>query len=138
MMELRLVRFVDTGRETRGMLMVDDMPFCFTIEPTWRGNARNVSCIPLGEYPVEVVRSPKFGEVVGLREVPDRDAILIHPGNKVEQTEGCILPYLPGASEYPSTTALKRLLHLLRPEIHVILKVESIYDSRPCIQEPSV
>ena len=36
------------------------------------GNRRNVSCIPEGDYPCRLVRSPRFGTVYHVRGVPGR------------------------------------------------------------------
>lgn len=62
-----------------------------TIELPWRDNMRRISCIPSGEYIVVPHISPKFGWSLWLKDVPDRSAILIHIGNFVDDTLGCIL-----------------------------------------------
>lgn len=73
-----------------------------TVELPWRENRSNVSCIPAGEYQCSIVRSPRFGRVFHVRDVPGRSAILIHAGNFAGDEKrgwrtnsyGCILPGL--------------------------------------------
>uniref|UniRef100_A0A6H1ZZH4 DUF5675 domain-containing protein n=1 Tax=viral metagenome TaxID=1070528 RepID=A0A6H1ZZH4_9ZZZZ len=72
---------------------------CFSLEPPWRGNQSNISCIPKGEYQVEFSYSPHFGHVYRVLNVPNRFNILIHSGNYggdrslglISDTYGCIL-----------------------------------------------
>lgn len=52
-----------------------------TLELPWRGNRRKLSCIPAGQYHCALVRSPRFGRVYHVQDVPGRDAILIHAAN---------------------------------------------------------
>ncbi len=65
---------------------------CVTMEPPWANNKPNVSCIPPGEYQAHWHKSPRYGWVYALLGVPGRSHILIHPGNIVTHTKGCILP----------------------------------------------
>lgn len=73
-----------------------------TIELPKRGNRRNFSCIPAGDYDCRLVRSPRFGSVYLLQAVPGRSAVLIHSGNLAgdrqlgwrTHSHGCILPGL--------------------------------------------
>ena len=88
----RLVRDTPSpDRETEGVLSFGDQTL-FTLERPWLGNAEGISCIPEGEYPVALMFSPHFNrEMPHLLGVPDRSDILIHWGNFVENTHGCIL-----------------------------------------------
>ena len=64
---------------------------CRTLEQAWRGNARNISCIPAGTYPVVLEYSPHFdAELNELKLVPGRSEVKIHVANYVKQLEGCI------------------------------------------------
>lgn len=65
---------------------------CVTMEPPWRDNVANESCIPRGEYLCVWHKSPRYGWVYAVTGVPDRTHILIHPGNIAQHTLGCILP----------------------------------------------
>jgi hypothetical protein len=62
-----------------------------TLEKPWISNNRNVSCIPEGVYKVSRHYSPTFKECFHVQSVPGRSEILIHPGNFVENSRGCIL-----------------------------------------------
>jgi hypothetical protein len=62
----------------------------FTLELPWKNNERRVSCIPKGSYKLKLHTSPKFGKCFWVNDVPNRDAILIHPANYTRQLLGCI------------------------------------------------
>lgn len=68
---------------------------CYVMEPPWRDNRANVSCIPVGDYDVTYLprsASGKYKDCYHVHNVPKRFAILIHKGNTVRDTMGCILP----------------------------------------------
>lgn len=79
---------------------VPDAPTFVTMERPWKDNMVYVSCIPPGIYPLrkrtsEVVRRASNGQYARgweVCDVPGRTYIMIHPGNSIEDTEGCILP----------------------------------------------
>lgn len=93
-----LFRMKRSDQGTRGMLVTEGFS-CHTLELPWRNNERSISCIPPGEYPVEIRISPKYGEIYWVKDVPDRTFILIHSGNWAGDTSkgykthvnGCIL-----------------------------------------------
>jgi hypothetical protein len=71
-----------------------------SLELPWKDNARNVSCIPVGEYDCAHMYSPRFlRRLYRVLEVPGRDGILFHSGNVAgdksiglrSEVEGCIL-----------------------------------------------
>jgi hypothetical protein len=45
----------------------------------------------MGAYDLEMWNSDKFGHCLHVKDVPDRDCILIHAGNYNRDTHGCIL-----------------------------------------------
>jgi hypothetical protein len=64
---------------------------CKTLERPWKDNARDVSCVPAGEYPVVREYSPHFDQDLNeLKLVPGRNECKIHVANYVMQLEGCI------------------------------------------------
>lgn len=65
---------------------------CVGLELPYKGNERNISCIPEGVYPTEKIDSPNFGDAFAIEGVPNRDLIRIHAGNYTHQTRGCPLP----------------------------------------------
>lgn len=80
---------------TIGKLYVDGVYFCDTLENPVRPEGvkiPNETAIPYGIYEVIVNFSPKFKRVLPrLLNVPMFDGILIHRGNSVKDTSGCIL-----------------------------------------------
>lgn len=86
----------DTG--TFGELVIDDQKFTSGELPP-RGNAKDLSSIPAGEYLCKWQWSPKWKrDVYHLQDVPGRTVIEIHPANHFGDTalglhaevDGCI------------------------------------------------
>lgn len=90
-MVIVLARVARSEAGTFGVLVHDYMPFAVTLELPWRDNASDVSCIPSGEYICRRIQSPKFGETFEVCDVPNRQHILLHRGNTIPDTHGCIL-----------------------------------------------
>lgn len=65
---------------------------CVGLELPWLDNKFRVSCIPAGNYKAVKHVSPKFGDSFWIKDVPARSGILIHRGNFVRNTAGCLLP----------------------------------------------
>jgi hypothetical protein len=93
-MTIRVLRTIDNGKQTNGVLYVEKdnkiLFECYTLELPWKDNQRRVSCIPQGTYKAVKHRSPKFGNSIWIKDVPNRSEILIHPANYVRQLLGCI------------------------------------------------
>lgn len=93
---MNLIRSKSTDQGTPGKL---DFGGLVTIELPWRNNQRMISCIPTGVYPLAIVQSPKFGEVLSVSGILDRDLVRIHYGNWAGDTslgfksdsDGCII-----------------------------------------------
>ncbi len=95
-MELTLQRKWFTEKSTIGALAVDGAFECFTLEDKQRAPDEpklfGQTAIPLGRYEVAITHSPRFGiDMPLLLEVPGFQGVRIHPGNRPEDTEGCIL-----------------------------------------------
>lgn len=87
---ITLERFAYTPEMgTFGKLTFRDFT-CYTLEPSWRGNAPGISCIPEGVYSASRYNSPSRGPVWQLNQVPGRSYIQIHPANIADELEGCI------------------------------------------------
>ncbi len=86
-----IIRVVQSDQGTFGVLLLQGEAFCVTLERDWKNNERNVSCIPLGEYLCQRTKSWRFGDAFMVRKVPGRSHILLHKGNKIKNTSGCIL-----------------------------------------------
>ncbi|GGD35401.1 DUF5675 family protein [Flavobacterium orientale] len=88
-----------------GKLTCDGQLVCYTIELPWNDNARQVSCIPEGEYFIEKRYSSKYRWHMEVKGVPNRDYILFHAANHaLTELKGCIAPVLtlsgPGEGLY--------------------------------------
>lgn len=96
-MKLTLERDTFDVLGTRGVLFVDGAFFCNTLEPCLGtslkyGKYGRGACIKPGTYSIDLHYSSKFKRyMLTLCAVPMRSGILIHSGNIVEHTEGCIL-----------------------------------------------
>lgn len=97
-MELKLIRKVFTDKSTIGELYVNGKFECFTLEDKDRklesGGKKEyaVTAIPKGTYQVVNSFSNRFQKYLPeLLNVPQFSGVRIHPGNKAEDSEGCIL-----------------------------------------------
>ena len=114
-MEILVKRIAKKPKYTIGKMYIDGQYICDTLEDTDRGLNQNMSleeiknkkvygetAVPTGTYKVDMnTVSPKFksrtwakpygGKLPRLVLVPGYDGVLIHPGNKAEDTLGCIL-----------------------------------------------
>jgi len=88
---LELIRLEETGQGTIGVLKINKIVFCFTLEPPDNENLSNVSNIPAQQYNVSPYSSIKYPDVYIVDDVPNRSKILFHSGNIVDHTAGCIL-----------------------------------------------
>lgn len=120
MKEIEIVRCsVKEGEPMVGVMLVEGEVRFLTLEPPWRGNERGVSCIPDGVYVAKRVRSERFREeVYRLQDVPDREGIEFHVGNRVKETEGCILvgETIGRGEIYGSRKAFDGFMELLKGE----------------------
>jgi hypothetical protein len=78
---------------TEGKLIYPDDSHTYCLERPWLNNKPSISCIPEGKYLIDRDKHGRFqwykvreGQIVG------RTNIEIHTGNKVEHSEGCLLP----------------------------------------------
>lgn len=86
---IRLESSLSSG--TFGALKFRGELYCCTLERPWLDNRPNVSCIPVGQYKLKLTDTALHGRCYEVMDVPGRSAILIHKGNFVTDTEGCIL-----------------------------------------------
>lgn len=115
-MELTLERaYFKEG--TNGALFCSGKLLCFTIELPWKENRRTVSCIPEGVYEVIPRYSTKFNHHLLVKDVKNRNLILIHPANDaLKELQGCIAPvtYLSGIGKgSQSRSVMQKLLSLV-------------------------
>ena len=115
-MELVLHRIEEINEATIGQLELESKILFFTLEDkvrepratpqeiadaggveswvkTWKVYGK--TAIPRGRYALDITMSPRFKKPLPiLYKVPGFVGVRIHPGNKKEDTEGCILPGL--------------------------------------------
>lgn len=139
-MELKLIRKTKTDTYTIGELYINNNLFCSTLEDTDRGLLDSMSldeikskkvygqtAIPKGTYNITLdVVSPKFkdrswakfceGKLPRLINVKGYEGVLIHVGNRAEDTLGCILVGQNATSGFVnnSTDTFKKLYSLLQ------------------------
>ncbi len=84
---------------TSGILQFPDGKGLFTLENPWLDNQRSISCIPEGIYEMKKRESAmvkrtsgdKYTEGWEITNVEGRTFIMVHPGNYVKNTDGCLL-----------------------------------------------
>lgn len=89
---VELKRVECSGDATLGVFLVNGRAVCWSLEKPWRNNRKDVSCIPVGRYPLQLEYSPsRKCRLWTVAEVPGRSYVRIHRGNTVNDTEGCLL-----------------------------------------------
>lgn len=91
MVDVILQRISQTSTETFGVIILNHNPICFTLERPWLNNQEDVSCIPSGIYQCIKHDGVEFKNVWEITNVKNRFGVLMHNGNTVENTKGCIL-----------------------------------------------
>lgn len=98
-------RKIFTSKSTIGTLSINGNVICYTLEDVARPIGVKVlkeTCIPAGNYSMEVTQSTRFKRSLPLIynspvDLSVTDGIVswtgvrIHPGNSMQDTEGCIL-----------------------------------------------
>lgn len=121
---LILTRLCSNAHRVQGVLIHDRKILCHTLELPFLGNIQNKSCIPEGEYPCIKAESPKFGSCILLKNTAPRSSILIHPGNSIRDTRGCILPGLYFEDDFivASRVAMDRILRAVPSSFNLIVR----------------
>jgi len=91
MRTFELIRIANTMAGAFGVYLYKSTPFAVTLEPPWKDNKKNKSCIPAAIYLAQLWESPTYGPVYRFQDVPGRDYVLNHWGNLLKNTEGCVL-----------------------------------------------
>ena len=129
---LLLIRDTLTEQSTMGKLFLNGEEFCDTLELPWKENKRSISCIPAGEDDarLRLPRESATREYVHLliKDVPNRDYILVHIGNTTKDTKGCILvgqsrkQHFVGNSTLAMELLIKEIINLGGENIKLIIK----------------
>lgn len=87
---IKVSRFAYAPWGTYGILTLGDF-VCYTVERPWLDNALRVSCIPEGEYALELGRYNRGDyPAYEILDVPGRTHIKVHKGNAPSEFAGCI------------------------------------------------
>lgn len=93
---IKIKRIWGNEKQSLGTLVVlneNQQPIfaALSLERGWLNNQPNISCIPVGSYPVVLEYSPAFGmDLWEIKEVPNRTETKFHTANYWHQLEGCI------------------------------------------------
>jgi Family of unknown function (DUF5675) len=91
-MKIIVKRDIFTPISTTGIMTIDGVFECFTMEPPVKHDGTKPRCIPTGTYPVTIRWSKKFERnMPHIENVSGFDAIEIHWGNFPHDTDGCTL-----------------------------------------------
>lgn len=90
-MILTLTRLFERDSFTLGVLTSELFRPFYTLEPPWRNNLAEKSCVPKGIYSCNIFQSEKYGPTWKLKNVPHRKDIEFHWGGEIEDTLGCII-----------------------------------------------
>ena len=94
-MDATLTRLsTDFNCPTFGILKINDLSLV-TMELPWKGNAKEVSCIPTGTYTCKRTLASlhitkPYGQTFEIENVPNRSDILFHIANFQKDLKGCI------------------------------------------------
>lgn len=117
-MKIELLRTYYTSA-VNGILLIEGVVLCKTIELPWRENQPRISCIPEGQYLLRKRQSARFKAHFEVMGVQGRKYILIHPANDAAaELRGCIAPVLEHTGEgrgSASRAALQRMKDRLFP-----------------------
>lgn len=141
MAKLILVRKVDSkSNYTTGVLYIakkHDTTFvlqCDTLEPQWRDlktqqKVKGQTAIPEGKYKIVMAPSAKFGKNMPyLLDVPQFEGIMIHPGNTVDDTKGCILVGVKsGTGLLVSRITFEKIMKILNSEVDNTIEIIDTY-----------
>jgi len=92
-MHLRVIREPSTAAATMGILLIDGVFACWTLEDVVRDvKIPGETAIPAGRYDVRLSLSQRFQKVLPeVLAVPGFTGIRIHAGNTQADTHGCVL-----------------------------------------------
>ena len=92
-MNLRVIREPSTVAATMGILLIDGVFTCWTLEDVVRPvKIPGETAIPAGRYDVRLSLSQRFQKVLPeVLAVPGFTGIRVHAGNTQADTHGCVL-----------------------------------------------
>ena len=93
---LRFTKSLNPELPTFGFFFIGELPMFSTLELPYKDNLPNISSIPCGTYKLSIrsaslSKTGNIGKAYEIRDVPSRSDILIHVGNTVKDSNGCVL-----------------------------------------------
>lgn len=129
---LRLTRVSSSSKYgTFGVLTINGLPECVTLEPYDRNNKTMLSCIPTGVYPVIWYNSTSYGKTLLVGATEGRYGILLHQGNLSKNTNGCILV----GRQFGELSSANGILHSMKALKSLLYKLEDKTDIQLIITE---
>jgi hypothetical protein len=129
---LLIIRSTFTEVSTIGKLFLNGEWMCDTLENPYLNNQRNISCIPEGQYKAKLrtARESATKDYLHLliQDVPNRDFVLVHIGNKSSDTRGCVLVGIGVEQDFVKNSRLamdllmKEIVNLGGTNINLIIK----------------
>src|SRR5258708_31069168 len=129
-MELLLTSTDFDDVSTEGQLSVDGLFECYTLELPWTDGSVGTA-IPEGRFQIVLQPSPDFIELAArdpwfekyarqmphIVGIPGRSLIMLHPGNFVHSTKGCVLVGQTKGKDFigSSKAAFANLFDLISP-----------------------
>lgn len=115
-----------TLTNSRGKIIFNSV----SLELPYSANKKQVSCIPMGTYRAIKTKYKSKNDVILLRNVPERENILVQIGNYSKDTLGSILlgrniEYSEGTSEHyitQSRLTMNALLSVCDEELFIVIK----------------
>ena len=120
--KVTLTRLSTSETGTHGVLSVNGRAMLVTLEPP-------KAIVPPGQYKLRLRWSPRFKrKLFEVADVPGHTDVLIHPGNTIKDTKGCILVGLrkEGEAVLQSRKALEEL-HRLLGNSSAVLEVQNAW-----------
>lgn len=107
---------------TNGSITFKGEHICHSIELPWRNNLKRLSCIPEGRYRLIRQQYHKHGDQLGLMNVLNREAILIHAANDaLKELLGCIAPVTTLTGDGKGSES-KKALQALKDVVYPLMK----------------
>jgi len=124
MRKIELKRFYRDVDRCLGVWTMDELEWpLFTLEPSWKENKEDVSCIPPMVYIIEPFDSPKHGKCFIIKCVPHRTVVEAHIGNWLKDTIGCI--------------CVGKIIDIRKGELGVFNSSSAMFELLNIIKEPS-
>ena len=120
--KVTLTRLSTSETGTHGVLSVNGRAMLVTLEPP-------KAIVPPGQYKLRLRWSPRFKrKLFEVADVPGHTDVLIHPGNTIKDTKGCILvgTTREGRAVLQSRKALEEL-HRLLGDSSAVLEVRNAW-----------